>query len=103
MPLRQQSQTAHPQLHFVFVNQGEARDEIAGYLHGQGIVHHNVLIAARKVPGAAFNGQALRRTMFFDAQGRLISTRVGALSEETLGEILNAIKDAAPGPAPGSR
>ena len=64
---------------------------------------HNVLMDARKATGAAFNEQALPTTMFFDAKGRLDSTRVGALSEATLEERLGAIQDATPGPAPGSR
>ena len=103
MPLLQQAQAAHPELNFVFVNQGETRDVIVRYLQGQGIVLHNVLIDSRKATGAAFNEQALPTTLFFDAQGRLVSTRVGALSEATLGERLGAIQDATPGPAPGSR
>ena len=103
MPLLQQAQAAHPELNFVFVNQGETRDVIVRYLQGQGIVLHNVLIDARKATGAAFNEQALPTTLFFDTQGRLVSTRVGALSEATLGQRLGAIQDATPGPAPGSR
>lgn len=103
MPLLHQAQAAHPELNFVFVNQGEARDVIRRYLQGQGIVLQNVLIDERKATGAAFNEQALPTTLFFDAQGLLVSSRVGALSEATLGERLRAIQDAAPGPAPGSR
>jgi len=103
MPLLQKAQAAHQELNFVFINQGEARDVILRYLQGQGIVLQNVLIDARRATGAAFNEQALPTTLFFDAQGRLVSTRVGALSEASLGERLGAIQHAAPGPAPGSR
>ena len=103
MPLLQQAQAAHPELNFVFVNQGETRDVIVRYLQGQGIVLHNVLIDSQKAAGAAFNEQALPTTLFFDTQGRLVSTRVGALSEATLGQRIGAIQDATPGPAPGSR
>ncbi len=88
MPLLQQAQAAHPELNFVFVNQGEAREVILRYLQGQGIVLQNVLIDARKATGAVFNEQALPTTLFFDAQGRLVSTRVGALSEATLAQRL---------------
>ena len=103
MPLLQQAQAAHPEQHFVFVNQGESRDVILRYLQAQGIVLQNVLIDARKATGAVFNESALPTTLFFDAKGRLVSTRVGALSEATLGERLGAIKDSSPGTAPGSR
>ena len=93
MPLLQQAQTAHPALNVVFINQGEARDAILRYLDGQGLVLQNVLIDNRKATGAAFNEQALPTTLFFDAQGRLVSTRVGALSAATLAERLGAILD----------
>ncbi len=97
MPLLQQAQAAHPKLHFVFVNQGEARDVILRYLQGQGMVPQNVLIDERKATGAAFNEKALPTTLFFDAQGMLLSTRVGALSQATLEEQLGTIQDAAAG------
>jgi thiol-disulfide isomerase/thioredoxin len=99
MPLLQQAQAAHRDVNFVFVNQGEAREVIERYLQGQGIALDNVLIDERKVSGAAFNEQALPTTLFFDSQGRLLSTRVGALSEATLGERLGTIRGATPGPA----
>ena len=105
MPLLQQAQAAHPELNFVFVNQGETRDVILHYLQGQGLPLQNVLIDARKATGAAFNEQALPTTLFFDAQGMLVSTRVGPLSEATLGDRMGAIQDARPGtgPAPSPR
>ena len=102
MPLPQQAQAAHPALNFVFVNQGEARDVILRYLQGQGIVLRNVLIDLRRATGVAFNERALPTTLFFDARGRLLSTRVGGLSEATLAERLGAIQDAVPEPMPGS-
>jgi thiol-disulfide isomerase/thioredoxin len=92
MPLLQQAQAAHPELHFVFVNQGETRDVILRYLQGQGMVLQNVLIDGRKATGAAFNEAALPTTLFFDAQGRLVSTRVGALSQATLDERLQVLE-----------
>jgi thiol-disulfide isomerase/thioredoxin len=91
MPLLQEAQAAHPELNFVFINQGEAREDIVRYLQGQSITLRNVLIDARRATGAAFKEQALPTTLFFDAQGRLVSTRVGALSEATLAQRLGAL------------
>ena len=101
MPLLQQAQAAHSELNFVFVNQGETREDILRYLQGQGIALRNVLLDARRATGAAFNEQAMPTTLFFDAQGRLVSTRVGALSAATLAQRLDAFRDA--GHAPGLR
>ena len=99
MPLLQQAQAAHSELNFVFVNQGETREDIVRYLQGQDIALRNVLLDARRATGAAFNEQAMPTTLFFDAQGRLVSTRVGALSAATLAQRLDAFRDA--GHAPG--
>ena len=99
MPLLQQAQAAHSELNFVFVNQGETREDVVRYLQGQGIALRNVLLDARRATGAAFNEQAMPTTLFFDAQGRLVSTRVGALSAATLAQRLDAFRDA--GHAPG--
>jgi thiol-disulfide isomerase/thioredoxin len=99
MPLLQQAQAAHPTLNFVFVNQGETREVIVRYLQGQSIALQNVLIDARRATGAAFNEQALPTTLFFDAQGQLVSMRVGALSEATLEQRLGAIQAVAPAAA----
>ncbi len=96
MPLLQQAQAAHPEVNFVFVNQGETRDDIARYLQGQGMALHNVLIDARRATGAAFQESALPTTLFFNAQGQLVATRVGALSQATLDERLGAIRAGPP-------
>jgi thiol-disulfide isomerase/thioredoxin len=103
MPLLQQAQAAHREVSFVFVNQGEASEVIARYLQGQGMVLHNVLIDAHRATGAAFNEQALPTTLFFDAQGLLVSIRVGALSEATLEQRLGAIQARTPVATPASQ
>jgi hypothetical protein len=41
------------------------------------------------VAGAAFKQSALPMTLFFDADGRLVSTRIGELSPATLAERLD--------------
>jgi hypothetical protein len=92
MPLLQQAQAAHPGVNFVFVNQGESRDEVLRYLQGAGLTLGHVLLDARRATGAAFQESALPTTLFFDAQGRLNATRIGALSEATLAQRLQALK-----------
>jgi thiol-disulfide isomerase/thioredoxin len=92
MPLLQQAQAAHPEVNVVFVNQGESRQDIARYLQGERMELQNVLIDARRATGAAFKESALPTTLFFNAQGLLVSTRVGALSQATLDERLSAIQ-----------
>jgi thiol-disulfide isomerase/thioredoxin len=96
MPLLRQAQAAHPEIHFVFVNQGETREDIDHYLQGEGLQLQNVLIDARRATGAVFKESALPTTFFFNAQGLLVATRIGALSQATLGVRLSAIQAPAP-------
>jgi thiol-disulfide isomerase/thioredoxin len=93
MPLLQQAQAAHPELNFVFINQGETREDIVRYLQGQGLSLPQVLMDARRATAAAFHESALPTTFFFNAQGLLVSTRVGALSRATLEDRLGAIQE----------
>jgi hypothetical protein len=49
-----------------------------------------MLIDETRTAGAAFKQSALPMTLFFDAEGRLVSTRIGELSAATLAERLAA-------------
>jgi hypothetical protein len=80
---------------FVFVDQGETRDAVVRYLEAQGMTLQNVLLDKHKASGAAFNEQALPTTLFFDANGHLVSTRIGALSEATLAQRIDALRPGA--------
>lgn len=94
MPVLQQAQQAHPDVNFVFVNQGEAPQAITHYLQRQGLDLRNVLIDERQQAGLALGQQALPTTFFFDAQGRLAATRVGELSAATLAQQLERVRQA---------
>ncbi|MDZ5459536.1 TlpA family protein disulfide reductase [Azohydromonas lata] len=94
MPVLQQAQQAHPDLNFVFVNQGEAAQLIERYLRRQGLELRHVLVDERQQAGLALGRQALPTTFFFDAQGRLAGTRVGELSAATLARQLQQLRQA---------
>lgn len=88
MPVLQQAQAARPDVHFVFLNQGESPDKVAAYLARSGLQLRNVLLDTRGEAGQALGHRALPTTLFFDAGGRLVDTRVGELSEASLAERL---------------
>ena len=92
MPVLLQAQADHPGVHFVFVNQSEAPDKVAAWLRARNLGLRNVLLDDTGRVGAAFGQRALPTTLFFDAQGRLVSQRVGELSAATLGERLRALQ-----------
>jgi len=92
MPVLQQAQGDHPGVHFVFVNQGEPAGKVAAWLQARNLTLDNVLLDAKGETGAAFKQRALPTTLFFDAQGRLVSMRIGELSGGTLAERLQALR-----------
>lgn len=88
MPLLQQAQAAHPEAHFVFVNQGEPPATVRRWISHMPGGLRNVVVDERRSVGAAFGESALPTTLFFDARGRLVAMRIGELSLATLGERL---------------
>jgi thiol-disulfide isomerase/thioredoxin len=92
MPMLQAQQARRPDVHFVFVNQGEPRERVAGWLQARGFTLRNVLLDPQGRTAAAFGAQGLPTTLFFDSRGRLVSARTGELSAATLEERLRAAR-----------
>lgn len=88
MPALQQAQAAHPDVNFVFVNQGEEAGVIAAFLASEELALANVLVDLPSSVGAALGQGGLPTTLFFDAGGRLAGIRVGELSRATLDQRL---------------
>lgn len=88
MPVLHKAQLEHPDIHFIFLNQGESADKVAAWLAGRGLDLKHVLVDGKGQASAAFNQKGYPTTLFFDAQGRLKSTRIGELSAATLAERL---------------
>lgn len=92
MPVLQQAQAAHSAIHFVFVNVREPRERVSGWLQSRQLPLGNVLLDPSGEVAAAFGAPGLPTTLFFDADGGLVSTRVGELSPATLQERLRALR-----------
>lgn len=84
MPVFQDAQQRHADVQFVFLNQGETALTVQQYLAEHGLLLDNVLLDATSAASAAFSHRAMPATLFFDAQGRLVDTRLGELSRATL-------------------
>jgi thiol-disulfide isomerase/thioredoxin len=91
MPVLEKAQRARPDVNFVFLNQGEDPARVAAWLASRRFEMANVLIDEVRQASAAFKQQGYPTTLFFDRQGRLVTTRVGELSEATLAERLSRI------------
>ncbi|WP_186511140.1 TlpA disulfide reductase family protein [Caenimonas sedimenti] len=91
MPVLREAQAAHPAMNFVFINQGESAQRVGGWLAARNLLLRNVLLDTKGQALTAFNQRGLPTTLFFDAKGRLVSTRTGELSAASLAEKLESI------------
>ena len=96
MPVLQQAQADRPDVNFVFLNQGESASKVQTFLVAQKLPLGNVLLDSRGEAGSQLGHRALPTTLFFDAHGRMIDTRIGELSSATLNQRLAAIAPVAP-------
>lgn len=94
MPVLAAAQKRHPELHFVFANQGEPAETVRSYLSGQALGLDNVLLDSSRQLGRLLESVALPTTLFFDANGLLVEQRMGELSAATLAQKLESLGQA---------
>ncbi|KAF0865567.1 TlpA disulfide reductase family protein [Pseudomonas sp. LD120] len=96
MPVLEDAQKQHPNLTFLFVNQAESMQSVATYLATQGLNLNNVLFDGGGRLGQAVGSMALPTTLFYSADGRLLGSHLGELSEASLARALENFDDAHP-------
>jgi thiol-disulfide isomerase/thioredoxin len=96
LPVMQRAQAEHPEVNFVFLNQGESGTRVRSFLAAQGLPLRNVLLDLHGQAGAQLTSRALPTTLFFDARGQLVATRVGELSAASLSQRLAAASTSSP-------
>ncbi|WP_109511313.1 TlpA disulfide reductase family protein [Pseudomonas ovata] len=92
MPVLMDAQADHPDIEFVFVNQGETPDTVTRFLRSQNLALRNVLFDADSQFGRTVGSTALPTTLFYDAQGRRVASHLGELSSASLAQTLEAFK-----------
>ncbi|MBX3700600.1 MAG: TlpA family protein disulfide reductase [Dokdonella sp.] len=88
MPALAQAAPNHPQVAFLFVNEGEDAATVRGYLEHEQLAIEHVLLDPQMQAMRALGARALPSTLFFDAQGRLVDSHLGELSGAGLKRIL---------------
>lgn len=96
MPVLAAAQAKRSDVTFAFVNQGESEQVIRAYLAGQHLALGNVLLDPFSSVSQEAGSRGLPTTLLFDADGRLVDTHMGELSEASLMQKLQRF-----GPAPG--
>ena len=91
MPVLSKAQQQYPDIHFVFLNQGEAAETVQKFLSARNLTLENVLLDPQGAIAKQYDARGLPTTLFFDATGRLIDKRMGELSHATLMDRLSTI------------
>ena len=84
MPVLENAQKQRPDVTFLFVNQAESMQSVSTFLATQGLTLDNVLFDASGRLGQAVGSMALPTTLFYSADGRLINSHLGELSQASL-------------------
>lgn len=92
MPVLQAAQEQYPDVHFIFVNQGERAAEITAYLGDQKLQLDNLWLDPQALSGQLIDSKGLPSTLFLNEKGEIVSTRLGELSAATLQSHLDAIR-----------
>jgi len=92
MPVLADGQQLHPDVAFVFANQGEGPDLIRDYLAEGDMQLRNVLLDPFSAVSQATGARGLPTTLFFDAGGRLVDTHMGELTRAGLARKLQAFE-----------
>lgn len=93
MPVLQAAQQAHPEVHFLFINQGESPTEIQHFIESQGLTLKNIWLDPLSQTGAVIDGKGLPLTLFIDAEGKIQSARLGELSAASLQSHLDSLRN----------
>ncbi|TNF81180.1 TlpA family protein disulfide reductase [Pseudomonas sp. ICMP22404] len=88
MPVLEEAQQQRPDLTFLFVNQAESMQSVSTYLATQGLSLDNILFDGSGSLGQAVGSMALPTTLFYSADGRLLGSHLGELSEASLARAL---------------
>lgn len=91
MPVLRQARAQHPQVRFLWVNQGESPATVLQYAAQHHLPPAQVLLDERQELGRLLRSSALPTTVFVDGQGRQSALRVGELSAATLAQHLQPL------------
>ncbi|MGK0547803.1 prolipoprotein diacylglyceryl transferase family protein [Halomonas cupida] len=92
MPVLDEAQQQHPDIDFVFVNQGESAAQVQRFLDAEQLRHlANVWLDDNQRLGQVTGAQVMPTTLFYDTEGQLVDTHFGELSRASLAPYLERI------------
>ncbi len=84
MPALARAQDAHPDVRFLFVNQGEGQAQVSRWLEGAGLEVDNVLLDRAMTVPRHYGTAGLPVTLFLGPDGRLARAHVGEIAPEQI-------------------
>lgn len=93
MPVLEQAQNSHPDVVFVFVNQGEHAETAAAFLDSTGLELTHVVTDAGGQLAKVTASMALPTTLFYNADGEQVDLHRGELTAAQLEPLLKRIRD----------
>lgn len=94
MPALAAAQLRHPDVGFLFVNQGETPEKVRLYLAREGLALQEVLLDPASTLGVDIGSASLPTTVFLDPQGRRVDAHTGVLSPASLQTRVQGLRDA---------
>jgi thiol-disulfide isomerase/thioredoxin len=92
MPDLAEAQRRHPDIGFLFVNQGESAEKVQAFLTRSGLALDEVWLDQGSRLGQAIRSPGLPTTVFLDAQGRQVDAHFGVLSAASLQTRVEALR-----------
>jgi thiol-disulfide isomerase/thioredoxin len=96
MPVLENAQSTRDDVVFLFVNQAESPQTVAGFFAEQGLNPRNVLFDDGGRLAAQVGSRALPTTLFYNAEGQLIGSHLGELSNASLTRALDGVVSGTP-------
>lgn len=92
MPVLAEAANKYRGVAFLFINQGEAREDVQAWLASQDLDLKHVLLDVFSRSSQELGARGLPTTLFFDAEGRLVDTHVGEITTPRLTDKLAGLK-----------
>jgi len=96
MPVLAAAQEQHPELLFVFANQGETAATVRRYLTAESLALQTVLLDSDWQLGPAVGSSGLPTTIVYDRQGLRIDIHMGAINAAGLAAMIKPVTEAKP-------
>lgn len=96
MPVLVAAQQAHPGVRFVFVNQRESVGVVANFSAATGLALNQVLFDPSGDLATEVGAHALPTTLFYSAEGKLVGSHLGELSDASLAHALKMLEPSVP-------